>query len=70
VSGQFAYKELEKIVHSEGWDHQPALVQRQIYEKVFKKSRDMAQMMALAGEDPEKTKEAVEKVIKALGAQK
>jgi len=69
-SGQFAHQELSKIVNSDGWDHQPALIQRQIYEKVFKKSRDLAMMKLLAGEDPAVRQEAIDKVMKSLSGQK
>jgi len=69
-SGQFAYQELSKIVNSDGWDHQPALIQRQIYEKVFKKSRDVAMMKLLASEDPAKQREAIDAVMKQLSGQK
>jgi len=65
-SGQLAYQELSKIVNSDGWDHQPAMIQRQIYEKVFKKSRDLAMMKLLAGQDPAVIQKAVEAIQKSL----
>lgn len=65
-SGQMAYQILQGIVNAPGWEQQPAIVQRQTYEKVFKKSRDLAQMQLLAGTDPAVINQAVEKVMKGL----
>jgi hypothetical protein len=66
-SGQLAHQELTKIVNRPGWDQQPKLIQRQLYEKVFKMSRDMAMMKLLIGVDPAAQERAVENVRKALG---
>jgi hypothetical protein len=65
-SGQMAYQILTGIVNAPGWDQQPAIIQRQTYEKVFKKSRDEAQRRMLAGEDQAVVNQAVEKVMKRL----
>lgn len=65
-AGQTAYTIMNGIVHEPGWDQQPAIIQRQTFEKVFKKSRDMAQRQALAGADPALMKQAVEKIQQSL----
>jgi len=67
-SGQLAYQILTGIVNGPGWDRQPAMIQRQTYEKVFKKSRDVAQMQMLSGEDPAVLQQAIEKVQRGLQA--
>ena len=69
ASGQLAYQELFKIVNIPGWDAQPAMIQRQIYEKVFKVSRDVATAQLLMGTDPAATEQAVDTVRKALRGQ-
>jgi hypothetical protein len=65
-SGQMAYQILQGIVNGPGWDQQPAMIQRQTYEKVMKKSRDMAQMQMLADEDQAVIKQAIENVRREL----
>ncbi len=69
-SGQFAYQELAKIVNSPGWDQQPAMIQRQIYEKMFKVSRDMVQKKLLMGVEETVRQEAIGKIEKELKGQK
>lgn len=65
-SGQTAYTILNGIVNAPGWEAQPTIIQRRTYEMVFKKSRDVAQMKLLAGEDQAVINQAIEKVQKEL----
>lgn len=52
TAGQMAYQIMSGMVHAEGWDTQPDIIKRQMYEKAFKHSRDYAQKQVLLGLDP------------------
>jgi hypothetical protein len=62
-AGQMAYATLTSIVASPGWDQQPDIIKRQVYEKVMKQSRDMATKQALMGQDPAVTQQAVDAIL-------
>ncbi len=65
-SGQLAHRILDPIVHQPSWESTPKIIQRQIYEKVFQKSRMYAQKMLLAQEDPATIHQAIERIQKEL----
>jgi hypothetical protein len=66
TSGQFAYQILNGMVNSEGWDAQPDIIKRQLFEKAFKHSRDYASKQALLGLDPTMQTDAVQEFQRQL----
>jgi len=66
VSGQMAYATLKPIVASPGWDAQPDIIKRQLYEKVMKESRNVATKQLLLGQEPAVTQHAIDDVMKAF----
>ncbi len=67
MSGQLAYYVLKPIVTTADWDKQPPIVQRRVYEVVYKRSRDYAANQLLLGLDPSVTQHAIEEVREAYG---
>ena len=67
VSGQLAYDVLRPIVNSPDWDTQPPIIQRRIFETVYKRSRDYSTKQILSGMDPSVTQKAIDEVRHAYG---
>ena len=65
-SGQLAYATLQGIVNTPGWDTQPDIIKRQVYEKVMKRSRDMATKQLLLGQDPAVTEKIVDEITRSM----
>jgi hypothetical protein len=68
-SGKFAHEILTREVNSPEWDSRPKIVQRQIFEKTFKKARDLAHKKLLGELDPSGRTQAVEAIEHAIAGE-
>jgi hypothetical protein len=67
-SGQYAYEELNKMVHQPAWDITPDIIKRKEFELMFKKARDRAEKELF--EQIIKTDEAKDRIKKTEQAVK
>jgi hypothetical protein len=66
-SGQYAYEELNKMVHQPSWDTTPDIIKRREFETMFKKARDRAEKELFADiVQHGGNKAAIEKIGKEL----